>query len=150
MDHMQTTDTDSRPSRPPGGGSLPATISERIVSMLREHYGRGPTQARTYLRDDVIVVVIRGWGFTPLDRTFVAAQHDQRVLAIRREFQDVMAARFTDAIEELSGGNVLALLSQTCIAPDITVSAFILDSPLEPTNRHPCDYGQRSAGNPDD
>jgi uncharacterized protein YbcI len=147
MDHTQATQTDCRPRRPLRDGSLPTAISDRIVSMVCEHYGRCPTEAWTYLRDDLIIVVIRGWGFTPVERTFVAAQHDERVVAMRRDFHDVMAGRFTGAIEELSGGNVLAFLSQTCVGPDITVSVFILDGPLEPANACPCDSRPGPTGN---
>jgi uncharacterized protein YbcI len=55
---------DPKPA-PLGGGQLLATISTNIVAMLREHYGRGPTGAKTYVLDDIIVVVMRGSGFIP-------------------------------------------------------------------------------------
>ena len=48
------------------GGELLAAISTGIVGNLREHYGRGPMKAKTYAIDDIVVVVMRGSGFTPL------------------------------------------------------------------------------------
>jgi len=48
------------------GGHLLAAISTSIVGMLHEHYGRGPMKAKTYALDDIIVVVMRGSGFTAL------------------------------------------------------------------------------------
>jgi uncharacterized protein YbcI len=53
---------------PLAGGQLLAAISTSIVAILREHYGRGPMKAKTYALDDIIVVVIRGSGFTPLEQ----------------------------------------------------------------------------------
>ena len=59
---MQNTGGD--PPRPLAGGKLLAQISTSIVAILREHYGRGPMKAKTYALDDVILVVMRGSGFT--------------------------------------------------------------------------------------
>ena len=42
------------------GGHLLTAISTSIVGILREHYGRGPMKAKTYVLDDIIVVVMRG------------------------------------------------------------------------------------------
>ena len=38
------------------GGHLLAAISTSIVGILRDHYGRGPMKAKTYVLDDIIVV----------------------------------------------------------------------------------------------
>jgi hypothetical protein len=57
--------------RPLAGGHLLAAISTSIVGILREHYGRGPMKAKTYALDDIIVVVMRGSGFTPLEQTIM-------------------------------------------------------------------------------
>jgi uncharacterized protein YbcI len=48
-----------------------ANISRRIVEVHKEHYGRGPTQAKTYHNDDLIVVLMRG-GFTKAEETLRA------------------------------------------------------------------------------
>src|SRR5450755_4076957 len=60
---MQGSPADDTPA-PLRGGQLLAAISNRVVGMLREHYGRGPINAKTYALDDMIVVVLRGSGFT--------------------------------------------------------------------------------------
>ena len=53
------------------GGHLLTAISTSIVGILRDHYGRGPMRAKTYVLDDIIVVVMRGSGFTPLEKTIM-------------------------------------------------------------------------------
>src|SRR3954452_8174054 len=92
------------------GGKLLAAISTRFVALLREHYGRGPMKAKTYAIDDIIVVVMRGSGFTPLEQTIMNSGEPDRVVAMREDFQRVMAARYKELIEELTGRKVLAFL----------------------------------------
>ncbi len=102
---MQGSPADGKPA-PLKGGQLLAAISNRIVGMLREHYGRGPINAKTYALDDMIVVVMRGSGFTPLEQTIMDSGEPDRVVAMREDFQRVMADRFKQTIEELTGRKV--------------------------------------------
>lgn len=113
------------------GGRLLSVISTRFVKLLRQHYGRGPIKAKSYALDDIIVVVLRGAGFTPLEKTMMDSGHPTRVVAMREEFQQMMARRYTEAIEELTGRKVQAFLSQAHIDPDITLEVFFIDRPLE-------------------
>jgi uncharacterized protein YbcI len=115
---------------PPAGGHLLAAISTSIVRILREHYGRGPMKAKTYVLDDIIVVVMRGSGFTPLEQTIMDSGDPNRVIAMRENFQSVMATRYRETIEELTGRKVLAFLSQAHVDPDITMEIFFVDGPL--------------------
>ncbi len=112
------------------GGRLLSAISTRIVAILREHYGRGPMKAKTYALDDIIVVVMRGSGFTPLEQTIMESGEPARVVAMRHDFQRVMTRRFTETIEELTERKVLAFLSQAHVEPDITIEIFFVDRPL--------------------
>jgi uncharacterized protein YbcI len=117
--------------QPLAGGKLLATISNRVVAILRDHYGRGPMKAKTYALDDLIVVVMRGSGFTALEKTIMDSGEPDRVVAMRHDFQRVMTRRFTETIEELTGRNVVAFLSQAHVEPDITMEIFFIDGPLE-------------------
>lgn len=115
---------------PLAGGKLLAEISTSIVAILRERYGRGPMKAKTYALDDVVVVVMRGSGFTPLEQTIMDSGQPTRVVAMREEFQTVMADRYQQTIERLTGRKVVAFLSQAHVEPDITVEMFFVDGPL--------------------
>ena len=112
------------------GGHLLAAISTSIVSILREHYGRGPMKAKTYVLDDIVVVVMRGSGFTALEQTIMDSGDPDRVIAMREDFQRVMAERYRQVIRELTGRNVVAFLSQAHVEPDITMEIFFVDGPL--------------------
>jgi len=115
---------------PLAGGHLLAAISTSIVGILREHYGRGPMKAKTYALDDIIVVVMRGSGFTPLEQTIMDSGQPERVISMREDFQQVMAERYKHTVEELTGRKVLAFLSQAHVEPDITMEIFFVDGPL--------------------
>ena len=112
---------------PLAGGHLLSAISTSIVGILREHYGRGPMKAKTYVLDDIIVVVMRGSGFTPLEQTIMNSGEPDRVIAMREDFQRVMAARYKQTIEELTGRHVRAFMSGSSAAGDASVEVFLLD-----------------------
>ena len=113
------------------GGQLLAAISTSVVAILREHYGRGPMKAKTYALDDIIVVVMRGSGFTPLEQTIMDSGQPDRVVEMRHQFQHMMTKRFTETIERLTNRTVRAFLSQAHVDPDITIEIFFVDAPLE-------------------
>src|SRR5689334_8034539 len=98
-------------SPPLAGGRLLSEITNRIVSFMREHYGRGPIKAKTYVLDNLIVCVLSD-GFTAIERTMLRGGEPDRVLDMRRDFQRLMKERYTEMVEQLTGREVLAFLSQ--------------------------------------
>ena len=112
------------------GGTLLTAISNRIVGILREHYGRGPMRAKTYVLDDLIVCVLRD-GFTAIEKTMIDTGNPERVVEMRHEFQQMMGMPFKQAIEELTGSRVVAFLSQAHVEPDITLEVFFVDPPID-------------------
>ena len=115
--------------RPLAGGKLLAEITNRIVSLIREHYGRGPIKAKTYVLDNLIVCVLSD-GFTPIEKTLMEGGEPERVLEMRRDFQRMMKTRYSEMIQELTGRVVLAFLSQAHVEPDLTIEMFLMDGPL--------------------
>ena len=115
--------------QPLGGGKLLAEITNRIVALMREHYGRGPIKAKTYVLDNLIVCVLSN-GFTAIERTMMAGGEPDLVLDMRRDFQRMMKQRYSEMIEELTGRKVLAFLSQAHIEPDLTLEVFLMDGPV--------------------
>jgi uncharacterized protein YbcI len=111
------------------GGRLLAEITNRIVALMREHYGRGPIKAKTYVLDNLIVCVLSD-GFTAVERTMMEGGEPDQVLELRRGFQRVMEERYTKMIEALTGRKVLAFLSQAHVEPDLTIEVFLMDGPM--------------------
>jgi uncharacterized protein YbcI len=74
---------------------------------------------------------MRGSGFTALEQTIMDSGAPDRVIAMREDFQRVMAERYKQTIEELTDRKVLAFLSQAQVEPDITMEIFFVDRPLD-------------------
>jgi uncharacterized protein YbcI len=127
----QPAETVKAENGPLTGGRLLSAISNSIVAMLRENYGRGPMKAKTYALDDIIVCVLRESGFSAVEQTMMDSGEPERVVGMREDFQRVMATRYKDTIEELTGRKVVAFLSQAHIDPDITMEIFFVDRPLD-------------------
>jgi uncharacterized protein YbcI len=126
---MSDAGPDDRALPPLIGGRLLAEITNRIVAFMREHYGRGPIKAKTYVLDNLIVCVLTD-GFTAIERTMMEGGEPDRVLEMRRDFQRMMKERYTAMIQELTGRTVLAFLSQAHVDPDLTIEIFLMDGPL--------------------
>lgn len=111
------------------GGELLSAISNRIVSLMRTHYGRGPNKAKTYVIDDVIVCVLRD-GFTAHEQSIMESGDPGKIVGMRQDFQQLMAERYKEAIEELTGRKVVAFMSQAHLEPDLTLEVFFVDGEL--------------------
>ena len=103
-----------------------ANTSRRIVQLHKEYYGKGPTRARTYAQDDMIVVLLRG-GFTRIEQTLVGEGRGNIVIAQRHAFQEIMRERFTMVVEEEFGRKVLAMMSSNHEAGEMSVEVFVLE-----------------------
>lgn len=108
-----------------GGLSTGARISNMVVQVVRTYTGRGPTKAWTSIDADLIVVVLHDT-LTKGERSLVADGRAQLVRDMRRAYQDTMGAELTAGIEEISGREVVAFLSDNHIDPDIAVETFVL------------------------
>jgi uncharacterized protein YbcI len=108
------------------GGELAGTISTTFVQLLKEHADRGPTKCRTYIDDDLIIVLMRG-GYSRMENTLFEDGKWLDVRSTRHTFQDTMEGRFTETIERLTGREVAAFMSASHQHPDIQIEAFVLD-----------------------
>ena len=106
-------------------GDVLTAISDGMVALLKEYYGRGPTQAKTYYQDDLVVCLLRG-GFTRVEQTLLAGGRGQAVIQQRMEFQEVMRDRFAAVIEHATGRRVIGFMSGNQQAPDMICEVFVL------------------------
>jgi uncharacterized protein YbcI len=106
-------------------GEMRAAISNEIVSLQAEYYGKGPTKARTYIVDDLVVVVLEE-SFTRAEKTLAERGEREAIQHIRRRFQQQMAESFTSIVEQVTGRRVRAFLSETNIEEDVSVETFLL------------------------
>ena len=107
-------------------GKLASAISNAIVGIHREYFGRGAKRVRTVLNSDYIICFLEDI-YTPVERTLIEAGRFPAVQETRSAFQDVMSKRFIAAVEELSGRKVIGFLSQVHADPDLAVETFVLE-----------------------
>ena len=105
-----------------------ANISREIVQLHKQYYGRGPTGAKTYFVDDVVVILMRG-GFTKVEETLLANGRGESVIRQRLDFQAVMREQFSAVVEQELGRPVIAYMSANHQEPDLLVETFVLQSP---------------------
>jgi len=108
------------------GGSVPSAISNAIRQLVADYSGRGPTRARTSIRDNLVVVLLEDT-LTKGERRLVSKGRDHRVIDYRREFQDAMREDAIASVEELTGRKVAAFMSANHIDPDLAAELFVLE-----------------------
>ena len=96
-----------------------------MVALLKEFYGRGPTRAKSYYEDDLVVCVLRG-GFSRVEQTLLDGGRGAAVIQQRMEFQEVMRSRFYEVIEHATERRVIGFMSGNQQEPDMMCEVFIL------------------------
>jgi uncharacterized protein YbcI len=104
-----------------------AEITNGIVQLFSEYYGRGPTRAKSYLLDNTFVVTALRDTMTTVERTLVENGHSDEVRSVRLKFQEAMAPSFTGVVEKALGRRVGGYHSQLLVDADIGFELFVLD-----------------------
>jgi uncharacterized protein YbcI len=122
IDAMTAVDTQSPRAR---HGDVLTAISDGMVAVLKEFYGRGPTRAKTYYHDDLVTCLLRG-GYSRVEQTLWEGGRGAAVIEQRMDFQELMRERFTAVIESATGRQVIGFMSGNQQNPDIMCEVFIL------------------------
>jgi uncharacterized protein YbcI len=115
-------------------GDVLTTISDGIVALLKEFYGRGPTRTKTYYEDDLVVCLLRG-GFSRVEQTLLEGGRGSSVIQQRMDFQELMQQRFQEVVEKATGRRVIGFMSGNQQEPDIMCEVFIL-APTDLVDSH--------------
>lgn len=110
----------------PHGGSLNSAISSAVVGCLREYTGRGPTKARTSIRDNLVLVLLEDT-LTKGEQTLVRSGREETVLDVRHQYQEAMREERIQTVQRLTGRPVLAMMSANHVDPDLGAELFLLD-----------------------
>jgi uncharacterized protein YbcI len=116
-------------------GELLAEISRSIVQLHKESFGKGPTKARTYLSDDLLVCVLQG-GFHEGERTLLEHGQEEAVVQQRDAFQEALRDRFVELIERLVERKVVSFISGMDTATETSAEVFVLESSGESDGDH--------------
>ena len=102
-------------------------MTNGIVQLFREFYGRGPNKAKSYVLDERIVVCVLEDTMTTVEQTLVKCDHRDMVRQVRLTFQEAMADAFKGVVEQAMGRKVAAYHSQLTMDPDVGFEFFVLE-----------------------
>jgi uncharacterized protein YbcI len=125
-DEFDPTQTQVAPEARRRHGEELTAISDGLVALLKEFYGRGPTQAKSYYQDDLVVCLLRG-GYTQVEQTLRDGGRGSAVIEQRMEFQELMRERFEEVVEQATGRKVIGFMSGNQQEPDLMCEVFVLD-----------------------
>jgi uncharacterized protein YbcI len=104
-----------------------AEITNGIVRLFSEYYGRGPTRAKSYLLEDRYVVTVLRDTMTTVERTLAENGEIDLIRRVRLTFQEAMADSFKGVVEDVLGRRVAAYHSQILVEPDVGFEFFMLE-----------------------
>ena len=110
-----------------GPGDVLQTISNGLVHLMSECYGRGPTRAKTYILDNTYVCCVMHEMFTTAEQTLIDAGEQELVRRTRIAFQTALADRFKGVVADALDRHVLTYQSQIVFDPPTSFEFFILE-----------------------
>lgn len=101
-------------------------ISRETVQLYLRAFGRGPTQARTYIQPDYVVCVLRDV-FTTAEKTLIANEGRAEVETSRKKVYDAIDAEFVAVVERETGRPVQAHLTHIKVPANLALHFFLFD-----------------------
>lgn len=107
-----------------------ARLSDEMVRAKKQFFGKGPEQAKSYMLDDLLIVVMRG-GLTTAEQTMLRFGRENLVREFRQLFENDMTEVLTGLVEQTTGRTVVNYQSQIMFDPDIIVEMFFFADPRQ-------------------
>ena len=115
---------------PPQSGKLLTELSNAMVALHEEQFGRGPTRVRTHFAGPDVVVSLLEDALLPAERALVDMGEQQRVRESRLFTQIATADRFTEVISAIAGRKVLSFVSASDPDRGLVIETCVFE-PLE-------------------
>jgi uncharacterized protein YbcI len=108
-----------------GSAGLREEITRSVVRLYKEYIGHGPTKARTYIDDDLVVCVLQG-GFSRAERTLLDHGRTGAVLDQRHALDEALRQPLSDMIERLVERRVVGFTSAVQADGELSTVVFLL------------------------
>jgi uncharacterized protein YbcI len=116
----------SAPNAPLTGDALLVAVTDAMVGLHERYHHRVPATAKTLLLGGDLIACVLGGIYTDVEKTMIELQRTTIVQETRSAFQTAMQHKFIDAVEGLSGRDVLAFISNHHVGPDMEIELFML------------------------
>ena len=108
-------------------GLMMVEISNAMVHLYKELFGRGPTKARTsYAGPDLLVTTLEN-SLTRIEHTMANAGEHERLRDLRMHFQYLGEDDFVETVERITGRTVRAFVSGMDTRRDVASELFYLE-----------------------
>src|SRR3954447_17319456 len=111
-------------------GSVLQDVSNAMVALHKEQFGRGPTKAQSHFAGSDALLCVMDDALLPAERAMVAMGEEQRVRETRMFFQVATADRFIAAVEHITDRTVRAFASATDPTNGVVLETFVFESEL--------------------
>ena len=109
----------------PAQTSILAAVSNAMVRLHKEQFGRGPTRARSeWAGPDQLVVTLEDT-LTPAERRLRAMGEHERLRDTRLLFQYAAQEELTAVVEDITGRTVRAFISGLDTRTDVACEVFV-------------------------
>ena len=123
MDANQSVQADGDGTQ---ASSILSAVSNEMVRIYKNQFGRGPTKTRTnWSGPDVLVVTLEDT-FTPAEHSLRKLGEHERLRELRLLFQYAEVELFCAPIERLTGRKVRAFVSGIDTVQDVACELFVL------------------------
>ena len=102
-------------------------LSNAMVLLYKDIFGRGPTKARTSYAGPNLIVSSLEDSLTRIELTMANAGQHQRLRGLRIDLQYTAQADFVGAVEEITGRKVVAFVSGMDTVNDVAAELFYLE-----------------------
>jgi uncharacterized protein YbcI len=102
-------------------------LSNEMVRIYKDLFGRGPSRARTYFAGPDTVICSLERTLTPAEQSMVSLGEHQRLRETRMFFQHAREGDFREAVERVTGRNVVAFVSGIDTTADMSCEVFYLE-----------------------
>jgi len=108
-------------------GMQAAELSNAMVRLYKELFGRGPTKSSAgYVGRDLLVCTLEN-SLTRAELKMVEMGEHQRLRDVRMFFQHASEPEFVRAVEEITGRDVRAFVSGIDTEQDVSAELFYLE-----------------------
>ena len=125
---MDTEAAQEQPGTPEERQGLQLSeLSNAMVHIYKEHFGRGPTKTVTHYAGPDILISSLEHSLTPAERRMAEMGEHPRLRDIRMFFQYASQKEFTEAVERITGRKVRAFVSGIDTEKDVSSEVFYLE-----------------------
>ncbi|MGQ0605080.1 MAG: DUF2294 domain-containing protein [Anaerolineales bacterium] len=112
-------------------GEVEASLANAVIQFEKEHLGRGPTEARAFIIEDMVLVRLRGV-LTPAEMSLAqTAEGHSLIKQVRRQLLEGSRSLLEAIVQEKTGSQVKSLHTDISVRNGERVIVFTMAEDLE-------------------